>query len=60
MENFGLRYIYSQNFACTRFLNCNGSYSGKYSVRPIISLTPNIKISKTGGSIDNPRTLSLK
>ena len=38
----------------------NGNYQPGNYVRPVVSFTPNVILSESGGTIENPRTLSLK
>lgn len=56
---FGLRIVSENNLASnTIFFSNNGGATQYNAVRPVISITPDIKISLTGGTEDNPRTLS--
>jgi len=59
--HFGLRDVHSDGSLAGRrlFLSNGGTLNPSYSVRPVVMLGSNVKISTTGGTESNPRTLSL-
>ena len=59
IAGFGLRYVSNIYLFGYYLLNSYANtHDTSYFVRPVVSLGANIKISSTGGTLDNPRTLS--